>query len=154
MTPVVVLDASAMLAFVLREPSAPLVDEVFDLFASGRLDIVEPSLWYYEVGNTLHQKRSLLPNEGAILYTFSLLKDVGFRTKEPDVKEIEQAFAILGKHRSLTFYDAIYHAMAIVHRGVYITADDRYTIQANHFGHIVRLKDLPPYLGRLRTAPR
>jgi predicted nucleic acid-binding protein len=38
-------------------------------------------------------------------------------------------------------YDSIYHALAIVEDGVFVTADNRHFEKVKNFGHIALLKD-------------
>ena len=47
----------------------------------------------------------------------------------------------LTKRYGVTFYDAAYHAHAIVERGVLVTADERYVDRANAAGCVVRLSE-------------
>jgi predicted nucleic acid-binding protein len=43
-----------------------------------------------------------------------------------------------------TFYDAAYHATALVHGGVLVTADSRYVTLAQRHGSIILLSDWQP----------
>ena len=41
----------------------------------------------------------------------------------------------------VTFYDAVYHAIAIVQHGMFVTADTRYVKRAKEAGSVVVLSD-------------
>ena len=41
----------------------------------------------------------------------------------------------------VTYYDAACHALAIVNRGVFVTADERYVRRAAEAGFLKRLED-------------
>ncbi len=40
-----------------------------------------------------------------------------------------------------TMYDSVYHAMAVINNGVFITSDKRHYEKAKSFGHIALLDD-------------
>jgi hypothetical protein len=42
---------------------------------------------------------------------------------------------------SVTFYDASYHALALVNGGIFVTADIKYVTLAEKAGGVVRLRD-------------
>lgn len=44
----------------------------------------------------------------------------------------------------VSFYDAAYHATALVHRGVFVTADQRYVSNAMPHGAVVTLGEWVP----------
>jgi predicted nucleic acid-binding protein len=50
----------------------------------------------------------------------------------------------LTKRYGVTFYDAAYHAIAIIHDGQFVTADQRYVSRASQAGAVVRLHDWSP----------
>jgi predicted nucleic acid-binding protein len=47
-----------------------------------------------------------------------------------------------------TMYDSIYHAMAILNEGIFITSDKRHYEKAKTFGYISLLKDWESALGK------
>ena len=49
-----------------------------------------------------------------------------------------EAFALMKKYR-VTFYDAAYHAVAIIRNGTLITADDAYYRKTSKVGHVQTL---------------
>ena len=138
MATLVVPDASVILKWVLpqaTEPGARHALALRDAIATGSVRALVPALWIYEVGNLLARER---PGDA------SRLLDVLIRF---GLAEAPRSPAWLGcvlnltKRYGVTFYDAAYHAHAIVERGVLVTADERYVDRAGAAGFVSRLSD-------------
>ena len=137
-TPVVVPDASVILKWVLPPATEADMQRALTLrddIATGNVRALVPSLWIYEVGNLLARER---PGEA------SRLLDVLIRFGLADAPR-SQAWldCVLGltKQYGVTFYDAAYHAHAIVETGVLVTADERYVDRASAAGFVLRLSE-------------
>ena len=138
--PIVVPDASVILKWVLRDPDEEARDPALrlrDRWLDGVLDLVVPTLWIFEVGNVLgirqpHKADALLqavvdlalPEEPAAGYTVDILR--------------------LMQVHHVTFYDAAYHALAIVRQGTMLTADRRYVSRCRSAGHVGLIADWEP----------
>lgn len=119
----VVPDASVLLKWVLPEEGEPNVEQAIalrDAFLAGRILLRVPPLWFYEAGNVLVGRYSDSASE-------RLAALASFRIPEarPYPAWREQIIAIATNYR-VTFYDATYHALAVVLGGVLVTADDKY----------------------------
>lgn len=44
----------------------------------------------------------------------------------------------------ITFYDAAYHALALLHEGLFVTADTQYVTRAEGSGGVITLGDWQP----------
>lgn len=44
----------------------------------------------------------------------------------------------------ITFYDAAYHALALLHEGLFVTADTQYVTRAGGSGGVITLGDWQP----------
>ena len=129
-------DASVLLKWVLPSSNETLVSEaiaVRDAHVTGRVELLLPSLWLYEAGNTLARK---YPTHGEIMH--SDIVDFGIRTVEPTSAVLRTTFDLV-RRWGVTFYDASYHALALAHRATLITADERYFAKAKEAGSILRL---------------
>lgn len=129
---IVVPDASVLLKWVLPtteegRDSALLLREAG---AAGDITLMVPPLWLYEVGNTLARR---FPDQAAqlldALVAFGLIE----RTAT-DAWRL-QALA-LTRDYGVTFYDAAYHALALVERGVFVTADSVYVERTQAAGAV------------------
>jgi predicted nucleic acid-binding protein len=134
----VVPDASVILKWVLpsdAEPDAAAALRLRDACAAGKLALRVPGLWLYEVGNILTRH---FPAQALAL----LESLIGFGIPEGDTGEPwrKQAVVLVRKYR-VTFYDAAYHALALVERGVFITADAKYFAKAKGAGAIKLLAE-------------
>jgi predicted nucleic acid-binding protein len=137
----VVPDASVLLKWVLpeeREPHAAQAVSIRDAFIAGRIRLLVPSLWFYEVGNVLvaHYPDSAAERLAAL---------AAFRLSEarPTSAWRERIVKLATDHR-VTFYDASYHALAVVLGGIFVTADDKYLRKVGPDPHLLGLAHWPP----------
>ena len=136
---VVVPDASVILKWVLPDPKGEQDMETAlhlrDSAARGKISIKVPSLWLYEVGNTLTRRfaeRSQDLLEALVAFN---LDESGM-----DDKWLHQTIALTRRY-NVTFYDAAYHALALVEKGIFVTADAKYVRKAGKAGAVVALKE-------------
>ena len=134
---IVVPDASVLLKWVLpgdEEPDADTALRMREEAIAGAVELVVPQLWIYEVGNTLARR---FPADADQL----LASLVDFRLTEarPDSAWRAQAVS-LAVACDVSFYDAAYHATALVRGGVFVTADERYVRRASQAGGVAALR--------------
>ena len=136
----VVPDASVLLKWVLpeeREPHAAQAIAIRDAFVVGRIRLLVPALWFYEVGNILvtHYKDTAAERLAAL---------ANFRLPEarPTSAWRKRIIEIAAEHK-VTFYDACYHALAAVHGGTFVTADEKYLRKAGPDPHLLGLAKWP-----------
>jgi predicted nucleic acid-binding protein len=136
--PLVVPDASVLLKWILPSDDEPDTDRALSL----RTAIVEesvrallPSLWLYEVGNTIARRFPAY----ALSWMSALIK---FELQEapPTQAWLTTALELTKKHE-VTFYDAAYHALALIHKGLFVTADTRYVNKVADPGSVVALSE-------------
>jgi predicted nucleic acid-binding protein len=145
---VVVPDASVILKWALPSDDEPDVDMAQLLRSAIRDDLVHavvPGLWIYEVGNTI--ARRFPAHAGAWL---SALVKFGLQEAPVSQQWLTQVLELTDCY-PVSFYDAAHHATALVHGGVFITADERYVRHAGPHGGVVTLGEwVPPH----RSGPR
>jgi predicted nucleic acid-binding protein len=139
--PLVVPDASVLLKWVLPSDDEQEADKALLLRGAIVNDAVRallPSLWLYEVGNTIARR---FPTQAA--GWLSALMKFGLEEAPPShpwlVKTIE-----LTRHFDVSFYDAAYHALALLHDGMFVTADIRYVKRASEPGSVIALSEWQP----------
>jgi predicted nucleic acid-binding protein len=138
MTEVIVPDASVILKWAFRSPDEHDSDKALlflNAWIDGKVDIILPKLWSFEVGNVLMLKKAEFALE--IMEIF-----LGYNFAELDMtyELCKETFNIMKKHK-VTFYDAVYHAVAIIKRGKLLTADESYYRKVNAMSDVIRLKD-------------
>ena len=70
---------------------------------------------------------------------------LGYRFEEADpTTELCRAAFGLMKDFRVTFYDAVYHAVALLRKGVFVTADEAYFRKAGRRGGVALLRDFIP----------
>ena len=133
----IVPDASVLLKWIL--PVEDQADTVAALSlreaaVAGAITLVVPQLWIYEVGNTLARR---FPEQADDL--LASLVDFQLAEARLDARWRRQAVSLACAYGE-TFYDAAYHALALVHRGVFVTADERYVRRAADAGSLALLR--------------
>ena len=140
---IVVPDASVILKWALPSDAEPDVDKALPLRNAIRDDLVRavvPTLWIYEVGNTVARR---FP-EHASAWLAALLK-FGLEESPSSPQWLAQTLELVQRY-AVTFYDAAYHATALVQGGVFVTADLRYVRHASPHGAVISLNEwLPPH---------
>jgi len=138
---VVVPDASVILKWALRSGDEPDADRALLLrnaVRDGLVRAVVPSLWIYEVGNTI--ARRFPKHAGAWL---SALVKFGLGEAPVSQQWLTQVLELTVCY-PVSFYDAAYHATALVHGGLFVTADERYVSHASPHGAVVTLGEWVP----------
>jgi predicted nucleic acid-binding protein len=140
---IVVPDASVILKWALPSDDEPDADKALILRNAIRDDLVRavvPSLWLYEVGNTIARR---FPDEAGA-WLAALLR-FGLEEVPPSPRWLAQALELTERY-GVSFYDAAYHATALVQGGVFVTADDRYISRVSPRGAIISLSEwMPPH---------
>lgn len=137
----VVPDASVVIKWfapIGREPHADKAFELLDEFEAGRVDLAAPELLMCEVANTFARVQ---PAEAASI--LADLRSMRFAHRSLHSSLLEDALKLV-RHCSVTIYDAVYHALALQHGGLLLTADERYLRKAASVGAICHLKDWTP----------
>ena len=134
----VVPDASVILKWVLPSGDEPDLGPALalrDSIAEGHVRAIVPALWIYEVGNTLARRQ---PDRAERSLGALLRFDLESALQSPMWLE---CVLDLTRRYGVTFYDASYHAHAIVARGMFVTADERYVGRAGEAGCVMRLSE-------------
>ena len=134
---ILVPDASVILNWCLTEQEADRDKAIAirDLSLSGRVQLWVPSLWRYEAGNILARRK---PDDADEL--LSLCETCGLREIPPSSKWQSQAIRLVIEY-GVSFYDASYHALALVSEGRFVTADKRYIAKVEKAGSVIHLAD-------------
>lgn len=135
---VVVPDASVVLKWVDRIPGEKdreCADALLDAWLDRRLEIVLPGLWTYEVGNVLGRNDPSRAGE----FMEELLA-YRFKEADPTPELCRAAFGLMKDYR-VTFYDAVYHAVADLNRGTLVTADEANYRKTVRKGKVVLLRE-------------
>ena len=132
-------DASVILKWIFDSPKEADREAALALledWTKGQCDLLLPSLWIYEVGNIVGRN---IP-EKAFDFLEMLIE---YRIEESPVtaKIAGRTLAIMDQC-GVTFYDAVYHAVALERRGTLLTADASYLKKAGKLGSVLLLADL------------
>ncbi len=134
---IVTPDASVLLKWVLPgddEQDGDAALSLRDEAVAGAVELVVPHLWLYEAGNTLARR---FPDQAGEL--LASLADFGLTEARPDSRWRTQALSLAVAYE-VAFYDAAYHAVALVCGGVFVTADERYVARASRAGGVSTLR--------------
>ena len=132
-------DASVILKWVFRSPDEQDGDKALDLlnmWLAGNCAFILPSLWVYECGNVLGLKVPDIANE-----IMDIFLDYRF-DESPMTSQLSTATLRIMEDCKVTFYDAVYHSVALDKNATLITADVAYYRKANQLGNIILLENL------------
>lgn len=132
-------DASVILKWVFDTPDeadreAALV--FLNRWVAGECELVLPSLWLYEVGNIIGRN---IPDKAAEF--MEMLIDYRVEEAPVSISIARSALAIMAEC-GVTFYDAVYHAVALERKGTLVTADAAYLKKAGKLGNAVLLAEI------------
>ncbi len=135
---IVIPDASVILKWVLPQNISPFQEQALairDAALADQISLIVPPLWRYEVGNTLTR---LVPENA--LQLMILCESVGLDEVKADDKWLGVAVDLV-RQSKISFYDAAYHALAVVKSAVFVTADEKYVRKSKYSSHVRLLKD-------------
>lgn len=131
-------DASVILKWAFRSADENDCDKALELlnrWLAGECELVLPSLWVYECGNVLGLKAPDIAPE--IMEVF-----LGYRFDEcPMTATISSATLRIMNECKVTFYDAVYHAVALEKGATLVTADVAYYRKAQKQGNVILLEN-------------
>lgn len=119
----VIPDASIILKWVLpskNEPYSRQAHAISQAFYDNEIELILPSLWVYEVGNVLTIK---YPEAAGVLLAH--LANLDIPVVQPSAQLIELTTRLVTRHL-VTFYDASYHALAMMTDALFVTADEKF----------------------------
>ncbi len=138
----VVIDSSVFSKLFLDESDSDLAVEFFTALVERGIKMVAPTLFLYEIFNVAHHYH-LPPSE-----IFGLLEKYRLSNLtliNPSEKHLAKAGEICKvghvKNGFPSFYDAIFHAIACLEKGILVTADKKYTEKTKSFKHICMLSE-------------
>ncbi len=137
----VVADASVAVKWIFHDAPGEIDTaralSLLDGVRKGTIDLVQPEHWIIEIGQAAVLKA---PERAKVL-----MADVGalpFETiRSGDILDKAMELSARLKHH---LFDAFYHAIALEHDAVFVTADDRYFAKALRLGNIKMLTAFTP----------
>ena len=136
--PIIVPDASVILKWAFQtsdEQDRDKALDLLDLWLSQKGEIILPKLWAFEVGNVLGLK-----NPRSAMEIMNILIDYRFPEHETNVELCRETFALMKQYR-VTFYDGVYHAVALLRKGILVTTDKAYYHKAFKAGNVTMLEN-------------
>ncbi|HEY3656406.1 MAG TPA: type II toxin-antitoxin system VapC family toxin [Steroidobacteraceae bacterium] len=97
-----------------------------------------PALWLYEVGNTVARP---FPTHAS--GWLSALMKFGLEEALPSPTWLAKTLELTSRYE-VSFYDAAYHALALIQNGLFVTADTRYVSRVTESGSVIALSDWQP----------
>ncbi|MBM4278437.1 MAG: type II toxin-antitoxin system VapC family toxin [Deltaproteobacteria bacterium] len=136
--PVIIPDASVILKWAFRSPEEQHQEKALTIlndWCEGKVHLILPKLWSFEVGNVLALKNPQNAQE-----IMEILIGYRFPEYETTVELCRETFKLIRQYR-VTFYDAVYHGVALLNKGTMVTMDKAYYRKAVKSGHVVILED-------------
>ncbi len=136
-----VVDASVAVKWFLpdpsREPGADRAAELLRAIGDGRAEILQPPHWLAEVAAVISRLRPEIAAEA-----IDLLDGMELATAAD--AELYKRASGLAQELDQHLFDTLYHALALEHDALLVTADDRYLRKAGRLGKIVALDQWRP----------
>ncbi len=139
-----VLDSSVFLKQFLDENDSSQAVDFLTKILTKKIEIIVPDLFRYEVLSTMAKEHQTLFDEALESienYQFNVLNIV-----VPSLKNIKKAKSLteIGHNKSgfPSFYDAIYHALAIENNCYFVTSDKKHYEKTRHLGHVKLLSQV------------
>lgn len=138
----IVLDSCVFSKQFLEESDSYQANALIERLITNKVDILVPSLFIYEVLATVNIGNYPVNEVYELIADFQKTQ---LHTIELDEKHIAKTLEICEtghiKSGFPSFYDACYHALAIIHNCHFVTADKKHFYKTQHLGHIVLLND-------------
>lgn len=135
--PLIIPDSSVLIKWCVKEEEdREQVVKMQQDFVDDKFKILVPMLIDWEINNFLG--RSFDPSTASSKY--SNFKMLQLTSVTPTLELSHEAFKIMKKCPGVSFYNASYHALAIQHEAVFLTADKKYFDKAKKLGQVMLLK--------------
>ena len=138
----IVLDSCVFNKLFLQEPGSQQALDLINTLTEKDINVIAPGLFVYEVLAIAQLNDYPAEQVNALITGF---EETRLKLIDPDITCIEKAFDICKtghiKSGFPSFYDAVYHALAILNNCYFVTADKRHFSKTSQLGNIVLLKD-------------
>lgn len=131
-----IIDSSVAIKWLLSEEDSEIAILLRNLYQHDLINIIVPSHFYWEICNVMARKASA----GALRF-FSELRMSNILECRLSEAQALKSCELMEKYPKISFYDASYHALAILEKGVFVTADQKYYETTQGEGNIVLLKN-------------
>lgn len=126
-----IIDASVIVKLYLEEDHATLANRLIEKSLDGALSLIVPSLLLLEVNNALVKSPLSQKNrEAALDILFRLIDRQIINVREPDIILLKKSGEIADLDTNgqgyVSSYDALYHALALIENGIFITDDQKH----------------------------
>jgi len=138
----IVLDSCVFSKLFLQEPDRHEAIALITELSRRNIQVLVPSLFLYEVLSIAAESPFSIKQAHALISQYQL---ANLEIIELDQQTILKAIEICEQgHKKSgfpSFYDASYHALAIINQCLFITADKRHVVKAESFGYVALLSD-------------
>lgn len=131
------LDVSVALKPILEEAESHLAEIILNLKDNFKLSILVPEIFPMEFLNTVGRK--LGKNAALEAYKSLAYRQISVIPHADDINK--KALSLMEKYPKIAFYDALYHALAMIYNVPYVTSDQKYYEQVRREGNITLLEN-------------
>ena len=138
----VVIDACVFAKLYIQEPDREQAIALLKTLVDKKNMIIVPQLFFYEIMSVAKYGDIEISH---VLHVLQTYQKTNLQLLEPDLNMLKTAIAITDsghpKSGYPSFYDAIYHAIALCLDCLFITADKRYYEKTKQLGKIELLEN-------------
>ncbi len=138
------IDNSVFLKIFINEEYRDKTLELFDKINDRKWKILNPTLFEYEIYKSAISNKCKLSD----VYSYvNELEDGTMQLVRPSLLDIEKAKKMIESltrdedNKLTSFYDAIYHSIALNNNAIFITADKKYYNKSQKFGNIKMISE-------------
>lgn len=133
-----VVDSSVLIKWLVEEADCLEQAQKIRLdYLSEDIGILVPAFVFWELNNYFGRKY----DEKTASSIFVQYKNYQMLPCMVTLEMSTLAFKIMKRHSTVSFYDASYHALALLKNATFVTNDKKYYEKARDFGSIQLLKD-------------
>lgn len=116
-----ILDTSIIAKWFFHEDQSEIALKILDEFKLGKIDIIIPSLLFYELGNLLINKGAKVKLSGEII---EMLNNLGLQVEDIGKDSFRKIYQNSLEY-DITFYDSSFLTLMQKHKGHFVTADQK-----------------------------
>lgn len=145
--PCVTLDSNVFTKVFLDEEHSVQARDCIRMLTRQKIPVICPDIFLYEILSIAAQNSFPISEALRLLRSFEnanlSLQPLNGLQLELAIKMAEEGHPKSGYP---SIYDSSYHALAIAHQGLFITADGRNIAKAKQFGDVCHLSEISDYL--------
>jgi predicted nucleic acid-binding protein len=140
----IVIDSSVFLKQFLHEKDSKKTTTFLEKILRDNFKIIVPDLLVYEILSVVIRQKNVDLSEVVDFLDSAQKSELFLEKLSTDLIDKAKKIALSGNEKSgfPSFYDSVYHALAIINKCDFVTADKKHYDKTKKFGHIKLLSQV------------